>query len=55
MPDECPMAEKRNTVMKEFGKGELHSGSGEKVEDPKQAYAIAMSEARKKLASLRKK
>lgn len=32
-------------VMKEFGKGELKSSSGEKVTDPKQAKAIAYSEA----------
>lgn len=37
-------------VMKEFGKGKLHSGSkkGPLVENPKQAVAIALSEARKK-------
>lgn len=35
-------------VMSEFGKGELHSGSkqGPVVKNPKQAVAIAMSEAR---------
>ena len=34
-------------VMKEFSKGELHSGSkkGPKVSTPKQAVAIALSEA----------
>jgi hypothetical protein len=37
-------------VMKEFGKGELHSGSkkGPIVTNPKQAVAIGYSEARKK-------
>lgn len=37
-------------VMKEFGKGELHSGSksGPVVTNPKQAVAIGYSEARKK-------
>lgn len=37
-------------VMKEFSKGELHSGSkkGPKVTDPKQAVAIGYSDARKK-------
>ena len=36
-------------VMHEFGKGELHSGkSGKVVENPKQAIAIALSEARKR-------
>ena len=36
------------TVMKEFGKGELHSGKGGKVvKSRKQAIAIALSEAGK--------
>ena len=37
-------------VMHEFGKGELHSGSkkGPKVTNPKQAQAIAISEARRR-------
>lgn len=40
---------KIKTVMKEFGKGELHSGkNGPVVKNPKQAVAIAYSEARKK-------
>lgn len=41
-------AAKVGVVMKEFGKGKLHSGSksGPVVKDPKQAVAIAMSEAR---------
>ena len=39
--------EKVNIVMKEFKDGELKSGSGEKVTDPKQAIAIALSEADK--------
>lgn len=36
-------------VMKEYKKGELHSGSkkGPVVKNPKQAIAIALSEARK--------
>jgi len=36
-------------VMKEFKAGDLHSGSksGPKVSNPKQALAIALSEARK--------
>jgi hypothetical protein len=36
-------------VMKEFERGELHSGSkeGPKVTNPKQAVAIGYSEARK--------
>ena len=41
---------KVTTVMGEFGKGALHSGSkhGPIVENPKQARAIALSVARKK-------
>ena len=39
--------EKVGVVMKEFKEGELESGSGEKVTDPKQAIAIALSEADK--------
>jgi len=37
-------------VMKEFKSGKLHSGSkkGPKVDNPKQAIAIALSEARRK-------
>lgn len=37
------------TVMREFKRGELNSGSskGPKVTNPKQAVAIALSEARK--------
>lgn len=39
--------DKVGIVMKEFKEGELKSGSGEKVTDPKQAIAIALSEADK--------
>ena len=39
--------EKVGVVMKEFKEGELESGSGEKVTNPKQAIAIALSEADK--------
>lgn len=41
---------KMDKVYKEFGKGELHSGSktGPVVTNVKQASAIAISEARKK-------
>lgn len=35
-------------VMKEFERGTLHSGSGQKVTNPKQAVAIGYSEARKR-------
>lgn len=38
-------ADKVKTVMREYKKGELKSGSGDKVTDRKQAVAIAMSEA----------
>jgi len=40
---------KVHTVMKEYSKGDLHSGSkhGPKVTSRKQAVAIAISEARK--------
>jgi len=39
---------KVGTVMREFKKGELHSGKkGPVVKNPKQAIAIALSEARK--------
>lgn len=39
--------DKFDTVMAEFGRGTLHSGSGEMVRDMKQAVAIAYSESRK--------
>lgn len=39
---------KVGAVMREFKKGELHSGkNGKVVENPRQAIAIALSEARK--------
>lgn len=37
--------DKKEVVMKEFQRGTLHSGSGQKVTNPKQAVAIAYSEA----------
>lgn len=37
--------EKVGVVMHEFKRGTLHSGSGDIVENPKQAIAIALSEA----------
>jgi len=41
---------KVGAVMHEFGKGELHSGKGGKVvKNPKQAVAIAISEAAKRM------
>jgi Family of unknown function (DUF6496) len=40
-------AKKVGSVMKEYGAGKLHSGSGGKVvTNPKQAIAIALSEAK---------
>ena len=45
---------KMATVMKEFGKGELHSGKGGKVVKSRdQAIAIAMSEAAKKMGRMK--
>lgn len=43
-------------VMHEYKQGELHSGSkkGPKVKNPKQAIAIALSEARKSGAKIAK-
>lgn len=46
---------KVNVVMHEFKHGTLHSGSGGKVTNPKQAVAIALSEARKSGAKISKK
>lgn len=48
---------KISKVMREFSKGELHSGSkrGPIVTNPEQAKAIAMSEARKEGAKIPKK
>jgi len=40
-----PKKEKLGVVMSEFKHGTLHSGSGQKVTNPKQAIAIGMSEA----------
>lgn len=40
-----PPKDKKSVVMKEFQRGTLRSGSGEKVTNPKQAVAIAYSEA----------
>ena len=44
-----PSQKKVGKVMREFKKGQLHSGkSGKIVKNPKQAIAIAMSEAKMK-------
>lgn len=41
-------AEKKiSKVMTEFGSGKLKSSSGQKVTNPKQALAIALSESRR--------
>lgn len=47
--------DKTEVVMKEFGRGTLHSGSGAKVKSRKQAIAIGLSEARKAGARIPKK
>lgn len=47
--------DKVETVMKEYKRGTLHSGSGKKVSNPKQAIAIGLSEARKSGAKIPKK
>lgn len=39
--------DKVKVVMEEFSRGTLHSGSGQKVTNPKQAVAIGYSEARR--------
>jgi hypothetical protein len=41
------MQKKVATVMREYSKGKLKSGSGQKVKSEQQAKAIAMSEGRK--------
>ena len=45
---------KVGAVMHEFGMGELHSGKGGKVvKNPKQAIAIAISEAARKMGRMK--
>ena len=50
-----PSKEKVGVVMSEYKHGTLHSGSGEKVTNPKQAIAIGLSEARKAGAKIKPK
>ena len=50
-----PAKEKVGVVMREYKRGTLHSGSGAKVSNPKQAIAIGLSEARKAGAKIPKK
>lgn len=50
-----PAKEKVGVVMREFDRGTLNSGSGQKVTNPKQAIAIGLSEARKAGAKIPKK
>ena len=47
MPNKDKMQAKVAKVMREYSKGKLKSGSGQKVTSPAQAKAIAMSEGRK--------
>jgi hypothetical protein len=47
MPDKSKMQAKVAKVMREYSKGKLKSGSGEKVKSADQAKAIAMAEGRK--------
>jgi hypothetical protein len=44
-PPDARRNSKVATVMKEFSKGDLKSSSGQKVKNPAQAKAIAMSES----------
>ena len=45
---------KVGAVMHEFGQGQLHSGKGGKVvKNPKQAIAIAISEAARKMGRMK--
>ncbi len=50
-----PAKDKVEVVMKEFKRGTLNSGSGQKVTNPKQAIAIGLSEARKAGTKIPKK
>lgn len=47
MPNKDKMQAKVAKVMREYSKGKLKSSSGQKVKNPAQAKAIAMSEGRK--------
>ena len=47
MPNKDKMQKKVATVMREYSKGKLKSGSGQKVKSEQQAKAIAMNEGRK--------
>lgn len=51
---ETIMKAKVKVVMDEFKKGELHSGRGGQVTNPKQAIAIALNEARKEVKKRKK-
>lgn len=57
MKKESKGQKKVHKVLSEFKHGELHSGSkkGPEVTNPKQAIAIALSEARKSGAKIPKK
>ncbi len=46
MPQQTPAQQRKvSKVMHEFKEGDLKSSSGQKVKNPKQAIAIALSEA----------
>lgn len=45
--EHMPAGEKMHTVMSEFKRGTLHSGSGDIVTSRKQAIAIGLSEERR--------
>ncbi len=46
MPKETPTQKRKiHRVMHEFKEGDLHSGNGKTVRNPRQAIAIALSEA----------
>ncbi len=54
MVDKCK-SKKISTVMREFKKGSLKTGSKKKVKNPKQAIAIALSVANKKCSRKKSK
>ena len=49
------VGKKAKKVMKEYGKGKLKTSGGKKVTNPKQAFAIAMSEQKRARKRKRKR